>query len=153
MWLCCCAGPRDGTPVQLVPPELVQLEFAGPDHFCMSASLTVSNKNPHMYLSQAQNHLGNGVAAGLSVTDKAINDVCDIAEELDPTKDSPEMIMWPISKVVVMLLNRTKKVCLLEHGSETKGVWSMFEKDIEMALGGSLSSDMSVQGQIHGTFF
>ncbi|CAD6231054.1 unnamed protein product [Miscanthus lutarioriparius] len=56
------------------------------------------------------------------------------------------MIMWPISKVAVLLLSRTKKVCLLEHGSETKGFWSIFEKDIKTALGGSLSSDMSVQG-------
>jgi hypothetical protein len=125
--------------------QFPQLEFASPDRFCMSASLTVSNKNLLMYLNQAQN-LGNGVGAGLSVTDKAIIDACDIAEALDPTKDSPEMIMWPISKVAVLLLNRTKKVCLLEHGSETKGVWSIFEKDIKTALGGSLSSDMSVQG-------
>jgi hypothetical protein len=135
--------------------QFPQLEFATPDRFCLSASLNVRNKNLLMYLNQAQNRLGNGAGAGISVTDKAIIDACDIAEALDPTKDSPEMIMWPISKVAVLLLNRRKKVCLLEHGSETKGVWSMFEKDITMALfekdiktalGGSLSSDMSVQG-------
>ena len=135
--------------------QFPQLEFANPDRFCLCASLNVSNKKLLMYLNQAQNRLGNEVGAGLSVTDKAIIDACDIAEVLDPTKDSPEMIMWPISKVAALLLNRTKKVCLLEHGSKTKGVWSMFEKDvtmalfekdIKMALGGSLSSDMSVQG-------
>jgi hypothetical protein len=135
--------------------QFPQLEFATPDRFCLSASLNVRSKNLLMYLNQAQNRLGNGAGAGISVTDKAIIDACDIAKALDPTKDSPEMIMWPISKVAVLLLNRTKKVCLLEHGSETKGVWSMFEKDITMALfekdiktalGGSLSSDMSVQG-------
>ncbi|CAD6224849.1 unnamed protein product [Miscanthus lutarioriparius] len=135
--------------------QFPQLEFANPDRFCLCASLNVSNKNLLMYLNQAHNRLGNGVGAGLSVTDKAIIDACDTAEALDPTKDSPEMIMWPISKVAVLLLNRTKKVCLLEHGSETKGVWSMFEKDIKTALfekdikaalGGLLSSGMSVQG-------
>jgi hypothetical protein len=135
--------------------QFPQLEFATPDRFCLSASLNVRSKNLLMCLNQAQNRLGNGAGAGISVTDKAIIDACDIAEALDPTKDSPEMIMWPISKVAVLLLNRRKKVCLLEHGSETKGVWSMFEKDITMALfekdiktalGGSLSSDMSVQG-------
>ena len=109
----------------------------------MSASLTVTNKNLLMYLNHPQNR---NAEAGFLVTDKAIIDACDIAEALDPTKDSPEMIMWPISKVAVLLLNRTKKVCLLEHGSETKGFWSIFEKDIKTALGGSLSSDMSVQG-------
>ncbi|CAD6269913.1 unnamed protein product [Miscanthus lutarioriparius] len=111
--------------------QFPQLQFASPDRFSMSASLTVSNKNLLMYLNVVE-------AAGLSVTDKAIIDACDIAEALDPTKDSPEMIMWPISKVAVLLLNRTKKACLLEHGSKTKGVWSIFEKDI--------SSDISVQG-------
>ncbi|XP_066354240.1 uncharacterized protein [Miscanthus floridulus] len=111
--------------------QFPQLQFASPDRFSISASLTVSNKNLLMYL----NVIG---AAGLSVTDKAIIDACDIAEALDPTKDSPEMIMWPISKVAVLLLNRTKKACLVEHGSKTKGVWSIFEKDI--------SSDISVQG-------
>jgi len=126
--------------------QFPQLEFASPDRFCMSACLTVSNKNLLMYVNQAQSRLFNGVGAGLSVTDKAIIDACDIAEALDPMKGSPEMIMWPISKVAVLLLNRTKKVCLLEHGSVTKGVWSLFEKDIKTALGGSLSSDMSVQG-------
>ncbi|CAD6231053.1 unnamed protein product [Miscanthus lutarioriparius] len=38
--------------------QFPQLEFASPDRFCMSASLTVSNKNLLMYLNQAQN-LGN----------------------------------------------------------------------------------------------
>ncbi|PWZ14690.1 hypothetical protein Zm00014a_013048 [Zea mays] len=126
--------------------QFPQLEFANPERFSMSASLSVTNKNLLMYLNQAQNRLGNGVGAGLSVTDKVIVDACDIAEALDPTKDSPEMTTWPISKVAVLLLNRTKKECVLEHGSETKGVWSMFEKEITTALGGSLSSDMSVQG-------
>jgi hypothetical protein len=55
------------------------------------------------------------------------------------------MIMWPISKVAVLLLNRTKNMCLVEHGSQTKGVMSILEKDITMALGGSRSSDVSVQ--------
>jgi hypothetical protein len=48
------------------------------------------------------------------------------------------MMMWPISKVAVLLLNLTKKVCLLERGSQTQGVWLMIEKDA--------SSNMSVQG-------
>jgi len=114
--------------------QFPQLEFARPLRFCMSASLTVTNKNLLMYLNHPQNR---NAEAGFLVTDKAIIDACDIAEALDPTKDSPEMIMWPISRIARMLLNRTKKACLLEHGSQTKGVWSIFEKDI--------SSDMLVQ--------
>lgn len=52
----------------------------------------------------------------------------------------PEMIMSPISKVVVLVLNRTKKVCLLERGFQTKGIWSLFEKDIK--------TDVSMQGLV-----
>ncbi|XP_021321766.1 uncharacterized protein LOC8066334 [Sorghum bicolor] len=119
--------------------QFPQLQFASPDQFSKSASLTVTNKNLLMYL--------NGVGeAGLSVTDKAIIDACDIAEALDATKDSPDMMMWPISKVAVLLINQTKNVCLLEHGSQTKGVWSMLEKDIETAFDASLNNERPVQG-------
>ncbi|KAG0543885.1 hypothetical protein BDA96_02G227400 [Sorghum bicolor] len=135
--------------------QFPQVEFANLDRFSRSTFLNVRNKNLLMYMNHAQNRLGNKVGAGLSVTDKAIIDACDIAEALDPMKDSPEMILWPISKVAVLLLNPTKKVCLLERGSKTKGVWSIFEKDIKTtlfendiktSLGGLLSSDMSMQG-------
>ncbi|WVZ65529.1 hypothetical protein U9M48_014877 [Paspalum notatum var. saurae] len=122
--------------------QFPQLEFANPERFSMTACLTAGDALL-MYLSQLHDHRGAGGV--LSVTDKAVIDACDIAEALDPTKDSPEMTMWPISKVAVLLLDRTKKKCLLEHGPETKGVWSILEKDIKTALGGSHSSDLSVQ--------
>lgn len=121
-----------------------QLEFANPERFSMTACLTAGN-TLLMYLDQAYDRRGNGAGGVLTVTRKAVIDACDIAEALDPTKDSPETTMWPISKVAVLLLDRAKKMCLLEHGSETKGVWSTLEKDIKTALGGSQSSDLSVQ--------
>ncbi|XP_034582179.1 uncharacterized protein [Setaria viridis] len=124
--------------------QFPQLEFADPERFCMTASLTAGDALL-VYLNQVHDQRGNGAGAGLSVTDKAVVDACDIAEALDATKDSPEMTMWPISKVAVLLLDRAKKMCLLEHGSETKGVFSLLEKDIKSALGGSRSSDLSVQ--------
>nr|TKW34032.1 hypothetical protein SEVIR_2G278700v2 [Setaria viridis] len=124
--------------------QFPQLEFADPERFCMTASLTAGDALL-VYLNQVHDHHGNGAGDGLSVTDKAVIDACDIAEALDATKDSPEMTMWPISKVAVLLLDRTKKMCLLEHGSETKGVFSLLEKDIKSALGGSRSSDLSVK--------
>uniref|UniRef100_K4A1F3 Uncharacterized protein n=1 Tax=Setaria italica TaxID=4555 RepID=K4A1F3_SETIT len=124
--------------------QFPQLEFADPERFCMTASLTAGDALL-VYLNQVHDHHGNGAGDGLSVTDKAVIEACDIAEALDATKDSPEMTMWPISKVAVLLLDRTKKMCLLEHGSETKGVFSLLEKDIKSALGGSRSSDLSVK--------
>ncbi|KAJ1290399.1 hypothetical protein BS78_02G240300 [Paspalum vaginatum] len=122
--------------------QFPQLEFANPERFSMTACLTAGDALL-MYLSQLHDHRSAGGV--LSITDKAVIDACDIAEALDPTKDSPEMTMWPISKVAVLLLDRTRKKCLLEHGPETKGVWSILEKDIKAALGCSHSSDVSVQ--------
>ncbi|PUZ71527.1 hypothetical protein GQ55_2G319700 [Panicum hallii var. hallii] len=124
--------------------QFPQLAFADPERFCVNASLT-AGEALLVYLQQVHEHHDNGTGGWLSVTDKAVVDACNIAEVLDATKDSPEMIMWPISKVAVLLLNRTKKMCLVEHGSQTKGVLSILEKDITMALGGSRSSDVSVQ--------
>ncbi|CAN6174985.1 unnamed protein product [Urochloa humidicola] len=124
--------------------QFPQLEFADPKRFCMTASLTTGDALL-VYLNQVHDHRGDDTEGLLSVTDKAVNDACDIAKALDATKDSPEMTVWPISKVAVLLLDGTKKMCLLEHGSETKGVFSFLEKDIKSALGGSRGSDLSVQ--------
>ncbi|KAF8780830.1 hypothetical protein HU200_000777 [Digitaria exilis] len=123
--------------------QFPQLEFADPKRFCICASLT-AGEALLMYLQQAHDHY-DSAGGGLSATDKAVVDACDIAEALDATKDSPEMTMWPISKVAVLLLDQTMKKCLLEHGSETKGVMSFLEKDINSALGDSHGSDLSVQ--------
>ncbi|CAN6205007.1 unnamed protein product [Urochloa humidicola] len=124
--------------------QFPQLEFADPERFCMTASLTAGDALL-MYLNQVHDHRGDSGEGLLSVTDQAVIDACDIAKALDTTKDSPEMAVWPISKVAVLLLDRTKKMCLLEHGSETKGVFSFLEKDIKSALGDSRGSDLSVQ--------
>lgn len=110
----------------------------------MCASLT-AREALLMYLQQFHDHQNNGAGDGLSVTDKAIVDACAIAEALDATKESPQMVMWPIVKIAVLLLDRTKKKCLVEPGSETKGVFSFVEKDIKSALGGSHGSDLSGQ--------
>jgi hypothetical protein len=124
--------------------QFPQLEFADPVRFCMTASLAAGDALL-VYLNQVHDDRGNGAEGGLSVTDKAVIDACDIAEALDATKNSPEMTMWPINKVAVLLLDRAKNMCLLEHGSQTKGVFSLLEKDTKSALGTSPSSDLSVQ--------
>ncbi|XP_062198438.1 uncharacterized protein LOC133901177 [Phragmites australis] len=124
--------------------QFPQLDFADPKRFCMSASL-VARDALLVYLNQVHERRKGAVGdagAALSVTDRAVMDACHIAKALDATQDSPEMTMWPISKVAVLLLDRTKKRCLIEHGPMTKGVWSIVEKEIKTAS----SSDMSVQG-------
>ena len=52
---------------------------------------------------------------------------------------------------MAILLNRTKKVCLLQRGFETKGVWSMFEKDIEidMPVQGSSNKSMALPSKVY----
>jgi hypothetical protein len=128
--------------------QFPQLEFADPERFCTTASL-IGGDALLVYLNQLVH--GSGAGDGLSVTDKAVVDACDIAEALDVTKDSPEMTVWPIYKVAVLLLDQTKKICLLEHGSETKGVFSLLEKDISgsSALGGAHSTDLSDPNMLH----
>ncbi|CAN6198519.1 unnamed protein product [Urochloa humidicola] len=124
--------------------QFPQLKFADPKRFSMTASLTAGDALL-VYLNQVHDHRSDDTEGLLLVTDKAVMNACDIAKALDATKDSPEMTVWPISKVAVLLLDGTKKMCLLEHGSETKGVFSFLEKDIKSALGGSRGSDLSVQ--------
>lgn len=77
----------------------------------------------------------------LSVTDKAAMNACEIAKALDASKDSPNMSMWPISKVAVLLLDPTRKRCLIEYGPDTKGVWSIIEREFDAAVGNSYSSN------------
>ena len=96
MWSCCSVGPHDVSPIYNYyrRKQFRQLELASPDLFCMSASLTITNKNLLMYLNHPHNR---NAEAELSFTNKTIIDACDIAEALDSTKDSPKMTMWPIS--------------------------------------------------------
>jgi hypothetical protein len=119
--------------------QFPQLDFADAKRFAVSASLA-AGEPLLMYLNQVQYRGASGEEAGLSVTDKAIVDACGVAEALDATKDAPETITWPISRVAVLLIDKTRKRCLIEHGAVTKGVWSIPEKDVTTASG---STDLS----------
>jgi len=63
-----------------------------------------------MYLNHPQNR---NAEAGFLVTDKAIIDACNNAEALDPTKDSPEMIMCGRSPglLVCFSIGQRKHAC------------------------------------------
>ncbi|XP_044500835.1 uncharacterized protein LOC123221919 isoform X2 [Mangifera indica] len=65
----------------------------------------------------------------ISLTEKAVMDACDIAKTLDASKDVPITEGWPISKVVVFLIDTKKEKCFLQFHFITQGVWSMIEKD------------------------
>ncbi|XP_060197299.1 uncharacterized protein LOC132626447 isoform X2 [Lycium barbarum] len=68
----------------------------------------------------------------LSVTEKAIQDACNISWALDASKDVPFMNEWLIAKVSVLLLDSKKENCWLLFSSVTEGVWSLLEKCLEL---------------------
>ncbi|KQK07474.1 uncharacterized protein LOC100830098 [Brachypodium distachyon] len=72
-------------------------------------------------------------------------DACVVAEALYGSQDFPDMLKWPIAKVAVLLLDPTRKKCLIEYSSDTKGVWSMIEKKIVASAGNSHGSNQSLQ--------
>ncbi|KAM0854269.1 hypothetical protein ACQ4PT_050507 [Festuca glaucescens] len=118
-----------------------RLTFADAKRFFMCASLSVGEDLfPYLRIVNArENYSGDDVS--LSVTDREGIQACEIAEELDATKDYPDMEMWPIGKVAVLLLDQTKKKCLIEYGADTKGVWSIIEKEYDVAAGISHSTN------------
>lgn len=68
----------------------------------------------------------------LSLTEKAIMDACKVCLALyDVPEDMPIKEEWPISKIVVMLVDPSKENCLYIFGSVTRGVWSFLEQSID----------------------
>ena len=112
----------------------------------MCASLSVG-EDLLPYLSTVhggENMSGDNVS--LSVTDRAAIQACEIAEELDACQDYPDMGMWPIAKVAVLLLDPTKKKCLIQYNADV-GIWSFIEKDYDAAAGVSHSTTNQPAGQ------
>lgn len=66
-----------------------------------------------------------------SITEKMIEDACNTCIRLDPSKDTPNIEAWPISKVAVFLVDPTKEKCMLQFSSVTQGVWSLVEQTLE----------------------
>ncbi|TVU21413.1 hypothetical protein EJB05_31046, partial [Eragrostis curvula] len=116
------------------------LTFANPKQFTLAAGDALL-----VYLK----HRGGDAEA--SVTDRAFEDACGIAEALNAKEDSPQTSMWPISKLAVLLVDPTGKKCLIDYASVTKGVWSILEKDITAASGKSrnIDIDLSAPGSSH----
>ncbi|XP_047051970.1 uncharacterized protein LOC124657465 [Lolium rigidum] len=138
-----------------------RLAFADAKRFFICASLSVGEDLfPYLCILHArENDCGHDV--GLSVTDRKGIQACEIAEQLDTTKDYPDMELWPIGKVAVLLLDQTKKRCLIEYGADTKGVWSIIEKEYDAAAGishstnqpaGQESTNTTIFGTLDGPF-
>lgn len=68
-----------------------------------------------------------------SVTEKMIMDACDIAKNLDASRELPNIEGWPISKVSVLLVDSRQENCFLLFSSITKGVWSVIQTDVDVS--------------------
>ena len=73
-----------------------------------------------------------------SIFDRATIQACEIARGLDVSKVSLGMALWTISEIVVLLLDPTRKRWLMECSANTKGVWSIIEKEIDTEAGNSV---------------
>lgn len=67
----------------------------------------------------------------LSLTEKAIRDACKVCLAMDDVPEDMPIKEWPISKIVVMLVDPSKENCLYIFGSVTRGVWSFLEQSID----------------------
>ncbi|XP_073355324.1 uncharacterized protein [Aegilops tauschii subsp. strangulata] len=110
------------------------LAFADAKLFLVCASHFIGEDILTHYHKQ-QNKSGKHVSS--SIFDRAAMQACEIAQGLDASKDSPDMALWPISKVAVLLLDPTRKRCLMECSANTEGISSTIEKEIDAEAGNS----------------
>ena len=118
-----------------------RLAFAEAQRFFMCASLAVG-EDLLPYLSMVHERENNsGKHGSLSITDRKALQACEIAVELDATKGCPDIVLWQVAKVAVLLLDLTRKKCLIEYSADTKGVWSIIETEYDAPAGISNSTN------------
>ncbi|GFP95124.1 hypothetical protein PHJA_001656800 [Phtheirospermum japonicum] len=110
-------------------PELKFLDFVS---FCKLAVTLKPSLVSFMKLANEREPKNSDIVDDhhLSITEKAVKGACDIALALDASRDFPEIESWPISKVVVLLIDSKKENCMVRLGNVTKGVWSLIEKEV-----------------------
>lgn len=111
-------------------PELEFLEF---ESFCRLAANLQPELVPYMRGMHQSDYNSSDVSEDqLSLTEKAIMDACKVCLALyDVPEHMPIKEEWPISKIVVMLVDPSKENCLYIFGSVTRGVWSFLEQSID----------------------
>ncbi|ONI29293.1 hypothetical protein PRUPE_1G191700 [Prunus persica] len=113
-------------------PDLEVLNF---DSFCKLVLVLKPALLPHMKFMQKPSDTElDDLEKQLSVTEKTIMDACNMSLRLDASKDVPNIEGWPISKVTVFLVDPKKENCLLLFSLITQGVWSVIEKDLDVAV-------------------
>ncbi|XP_021817925.1 uncharacterized protein LOC110760053 isoform X2 [Prunus avium] len=113
-------------------PDLEVLNF---DSFCKLVLVLKPALLPHMKFMQKPSDTElDDLEKQLSVTEQTIMDACNMSLRLDASKDVPNTEGWPISKVTVFLVDPKKENCLLLFSPITQGVWSVIEKDLDVAV-------------------
>ncbi|XP_039050897.1 uncharacterized protein LOC120192131 [Hibiscus syriacus] len=107
------------------------LEFLDFEPFCKLALLLKPTLMPHMKLMlRTDDTEVINLEKQLSLTEKAVMDACDISRSLYASISVPSEKRLPVSKISVLLIDKTKKNCILLSGSITQGVKSLIEKDV-----------------------
>lgn len=111
-------------------PQAQYLDF---ESFCkLAMTLKPALMSYMKFMNQSDLTSSKDMNNDLSVTEKAIQDACNISCALDASKDVPAINKWLISKVSVLLLDSKKETCYLFYSLVTDGVWSLIEKCLEL---------------------
>ncbi|KAH7521312.1 hypothetical protein FEM48_Zijuj07G0019700 [Ziziphus jujuba var. spinosa] len=122
-----------------------KLEFLGFESFCKLAVVLRPALLAHLTFMQGSNDIElEDLDKKFSITEKMIVDACNVSKSLDASREVPYIEGWPISKVAVLLVDSKKENCFLLFSSITQGVWSVFQKDVDVL---SQSSEGTVEAK------
>ncbi|KAK3419581.1 hypothetical protein EUGRSUZ_G00183 [Eucalyptus grandis] len=111
-----------------------QLEFLGFESFCKLIAVLKPPLLAYMkYLQRNDDAELVDPEKQLSLTEKTIMNACDLCMRLSASKDIPDIEGWSISEVAVFLVDSRKENCLLLFSKDSNGVWSLFEKDVDIS--------------------
>ncbi|CAJ1955566.1 unnamed protein product [Sphenostylis stenocarpa] len=108
-----------------------ELAFLSSDEFCKLAVALRPALSVHTKFTQKPDETELVDVKQLPITADKILNACNICKCLDTSKNVPDVEGWPVSKVVVLLIDNKKENCFLIFSSITEGVWSLVEKDVE----------------------
>jgi hypothetical protein len=107
-------------------------EYLGFEEFCKLVLTLRPSLKLHMKFTHSKSSVDNiKNEDSLSETEKAILDATNISLVLDPTKDIPNIEKWPVSKVVVLVVDSVKQKCIVLDSPLAKNLFSFIEKDAD----------------------
>ncbi|KAJ4844647.1 hypothetical protein Tsubulata_033638 [Turnera subulata] len=121
------------------------MEFMGVEDFTKLAAVVKPSLQTHFLPLQRSSE---EEAPPITPAVQNVMEACEIAQSLDASSNAPSMDGWLVSKVAVLLVDTKKENCYLQFGSNTEGVWSLIEKDVNVsALKSKATADSLKQKQ------